>query len=123
MIPSTLERPGAAGFWLAVILTGIGAGIAAAALTQLLELIQHIMWAGSGLDLLSAAESASAWRHVLVLTGAGLVTGAGKIIRGQLTSSNGIEITAAIWFHAGRLPTLRTLGSALLSVLIVGMGV
>ncbi len=39
MIPSTLERPGAAGFWLAVILTGIGAGIAAAAaLTQLLEL-------------------------------------------------------------------------------------
>ncbi len=31
MIPSTLERSGAAGFWLAVILTGIGAGIAAAA--------------------------------------------------------------------------------------------
>jgi hypothetical protein len=38
-------------------------------------------------------------------------------------SGNGIDITAAIWFHAGRLPTLRTLGSALLSVLIVGMGV
>jgi chloride channel protein, CIC family len=58
-----------------------------------------------------------------VLVGAGLVTGAGQILLGHLTSSNGIEITAAIWFHAGRLPTLRTLGSALLSVLIVGMGV
>ena len=47
----------------------------------------------------------------------------GQIILRHLSSSNGIEITAAIWFHAGRLPTLRTLGSALLSVLIVGMGV
>jgi CIC family chloride channel protein len=122
MIPSTLARPGAAGFWLAVILTGVGTGVAAAALTQLLELVQHIMWAGSGIDLLGAAERASAWRHILALLGAGLLTGAGQIILGRL-SSNGIDITAAIWFHAGRLPTLRTLGSALLSVLVVGMGV
>jgi chloride channel protein, CIC family len=122
MIPSTLARPGAAGFWLAVILTGIGTGVAAAVLTQLLELVQRTMWAGSGVDLLSAAERASAWRHILVLLGAGLVTGAGQIILRHLSSSNGIEISAAIWFHAGRLPTLRTLGSALLSVLIVGMG-
>src|SRR6201992_4375039 len=28
-----------------------------------------------------------------------------------------------IWFYAGRMPALRTLGSAILSVLIVGMGV
>jgi chloride channel protein, CIC family len=123
MIPTTLARPGAASFWLAVILTGIGAGVAAAVLTELLELVQHTIWGGTGLDLLSAAERASAWRHLLVLLGAGLVTGAGQIILRRLTSSNGIEITAAIWFHAGRLPTLRTLGSALLSVLIVGMGV
>jgi CIC family chloride channel protein len=123
VIPSTLARPGAAGFWLAVILTGIGAGVAAALLTQLLELVQHTMWGGSGTDLLNAAQRASASRHILVLLGAGLVTGAGQLILRHLSSSNGIEITAAIWFHAGRLPTLRTLGSALLSVLIVGMGV
>jgi CIC family chloride channel protein len=36
-----------------------------------------------------------------------------------LSSANGIDITAAIWFYAGRL---RTLGSAVLSVVIVGMG-
>src|SRR5208283_330765 len=28
----------------------------------------------------------------------------------------------AIWFQAGRLPALRTLGSAVLSIVIVGMG-
>jgi H+/Cl- antiporter ClcA len=72
---------------------------------------------------LDAAEHAGAWRHVAVLVGAGLVTGAGQIILRQLSSGNGIDTTAAIWFHAGRMPALRTLGSAVLSVLIVGMGV
>ncbi len=122
-IPSTLARPGAAHFWIAVLLTGIGTGIAAAALTRLLELVQRLMWGGSGTNLLDAAEHASAWRHILVLLGAGLVTGAGQLILRQLSSGNGIDTTAAIWFHAGRMPALRTLGSALLSVVIVGMGV
>ena len=123
MIPSTLARSGAARFWLAVLLTGIGTGIAAAALTRLLEMVQHVMWNGPGTNLLEAAEHASAWRHILVLLGAGLVTGAGQIILKHLSSGNGIDTTAAIWFHAGRMPALRTLGSAVLSVVIVGMGV
>src|ERR1022692_1585045 len=123
MIPSTLARSGAARFWLAVSLTGIGTGVAAATLTRLLEMVQHVMWNGPGTNLLEAAEHASAWRHILVLLGAGLVTGAGQIILKRLSSGNGIDTTAAIWFHAGRMPALRTLGSALLSVVIVGMGV
>src|ERR1039457_4382468 len=122
MIPSTLARPGAAPFWLAVLLTGIGAGIAAAALTRLLEMVQHIMWNGSGANLLEAAERAGAWRHILVLLGACLVTRAGQIVLRTLSSGNGIDTTAAIWFHAGRMPAWRTLGSAILSVIIVGMG-
>lgn len=122
LIPSTLARPGAAPFWLAVSLTGIGAGVAAAALTRLLEMVQHIVWNGTGTNLLDAVEHAGAWRHILVLLGAGVVTGAGQIILRHLSSGNGIDTTAAIWFHAGRLPAWRTLGSALLSVIIVGMG-
>jgi CIC family chloride channel protein len=122
-IPSTLARPGAASFWLAVLLTGIGTGVAAAALTRLLEIVQRMVWGGSGTDLLHAAEQAGAWRHVLVLLGAGALTGAGQIILTRLSSGNGIDTTAAIWFHAGRMPAWRTLGSAVLSVVIVGMGV
>jgi H+/Cl- antiporter ClcA len=121
-IPSTLVYPGAARFWLAALLTGIGTGVAAAALTRLLEAVQRMMWGGSGTDLLDAPAHADVWRHILVLLGAGLVTGAGQMLLGQLSSGNGIDTTAAIWFHAGRLPALRTLGSAVLSVLIVGMG-
>jgi len=111
-IPSTLVRPGAARFWLAVLLTGVGTGIGAAALTRLLELVQHLAWSGSGTNILDAVEHAGVWRHILVLLGAGLVTGAGQLILKQLSSGNGIDTTAAIWFHAGRMPALRTLGSA-----------
>jgi H+/Cl- antiporter ClcA len=119
-IPATLTRPGAAGFWAAVLLTGAGAGIGAAVLTRLLQLVQHLVWPGP--DLLDAAAQAGAWRHVVVLLGAGLLTGAGQIILHRLSSANGIDISEAISLYAGRLPPWRTLGSALLSVLLVGMG-
>ena len=105
------------------MLTGAGTGVAAAALTRLLEVVQRFAWNGSGADLLDAAKRAGAWRHVLVLLGAGLITGAGQMVLKRLSSGNGIDTTAAIWFHAGRMPAWRTLGSALLSVVIVGMGV
>jgi H+/Cl- antiporter ClcA len=122
MIPPLLARRSAAGFWLAVLLTGVGTGLGAAALTGLLELTQHSIWGGNGLDLLQAATLAPPWLHLAALLGAGLVTGAGQFLLTRLSSANSIDITAAIWFQAGRLPPLRTLGSAVLSVLIVGMG-
>src|SRR5579859_1632775 len=112
MISSTLAQPGAGRFWLAILLTGAGTGVAAAALTRLLEVVQQLAWKGNGHDLLSAAEQASPERHILVLLGAGLVTGLGQILLKRLSSGNGIEITEAIWFHAGRLPAIRTVGSA-----------
>ncbi len=123
MIAPILARRDSAGFWLAVVLTGLGTGLGAAALTELLELVQHTLWSGSGVDLLDAASRSPWWWHIVVLLGAGVLTGAGQLILVRMSSANGIDISAAIWFHAGRLPTVRTLGSAILSVLIVGMGV
>jgi H+/Cl- antiporter ClcA len=81
------------------------------------------VWGGGGVDLLDAAAQAPAWWHVAVLVAAGVLTGLGQLLLVRLPSANGIAITAAIWFHAGRLPALRTLGSAVLSILLVGMGV
>ena len=115
--------PNAGGlFWLAIVLTGLGTGASAAALTLILQAVQHFMWPDPGATLLDAAARATPWRHILVLLGAGLVTGAGQIVLVRLTSSNSIDITEAIRFSAGRLPALRTLGSAVLSVVVVGMG-
>jgi chloride channel protein, CIC family len=119
-IPPTLLSKGAMGFWMAVVLTGTGAGVGAVVLTALLEQVQHFMWPGR--DLIDAATHADAWRHVVVLSSAGALTGVGQIILRHLTSGNGIDITEAISEFAGRLPALRTLGSAVLSILVVGMG-
>jgi CIC family chloride channel protein len=122
MIGPILARRAAARFWLAVIVTGLGTGLGAAALTGLLEWVQHNLWPGAGIDLLDAATRAAPWRHLVILLGAGLLTGIGQFLLGRLPSTNSIDISAAIWFHAGRLPGLRTLGSAVLSILVVGMG-
>lgn len=121
-IPSTLRQQGAASFWIALLFTGALTGVGAAALTQLLEAVQRWAWHGSGTDLLASAVRASPFRHVFVLVAAGVLTGVGQLILKRLSSGNGIDTTAAIWFHAGRLPALRTLGSAILSVVVVGMG-
>ena len=121
-IPATLTMPSAVRFWIAVILTGVGAGIAAALLSLVLSNVQSLVWPSPNANILDAATRAGVWRHVLALLGAGLLTGLGQLALVRLTSGNGIEITSAIWFSAGRLPPLRTLGSALLSVVIVGMG-
>ncbi len=119
-IPPTLTSPKAAYFWAAVLLSGVGAGIAAAVLTRLLFFVQQLFWPGP--DLLDAAARAVWWHHVLILLGAGVLTGLGQIVLRRLSSSNSIDITEALANFAGRLPPLRTLGSAVLSVVVVGMG-
>jgi len=121
-IPTTLARPGALRFWLAVCWIGTTTGLAAAALTRLLELVQRAAWRGSGTNILAAARQASGSRHLIVLIAAGILTGVGQVILKELSSGNGIDTTAAIWFFAGRMPALRTLGSAVLSIFAVAMG-
>jgi H+/Cl- antiporter ClcA len=119
-IPPTLATPHALRFWLAILSTGLATGIAAGCLTLLLEQVERLFWGGT--NVMSAAAAASASRHVWVLLGAGALTGGGQLLLQRLTSANGIDITEAIARHAGRLPAVRTLGSAVLSILVVGMG-
>jgi CIC family chloride channel protein len=111
----------APGFWLAVVVTGAGTGLGAAALMHLLYVVQHTLWPGAGMDLLDAAAQAGWPRHLAVLLGAGLLTSVGRVLLGRLPGTS-IDVTSAIWLHAGRLPALRSLGSAVLSVVVVGMG-
>jgi chloride channel protein, CIC family len=106
-----------------VLLTGVAAGLGAAVLTALFKGVQALAWGTSSPDaLLAAAAHASPERHLLLLFGAGVLTALGQWLLTRLASGNGIDITTAIWFQAGRLPALRTLGSAVLSIVIVGMG-
>jgi H+/Cl- antiporter ClcA len=122
-IPATLRQTGALRFWAAVVLTGAATGLSAILLTRLLQIVQRLMWGGSGTDLLRSVERTGLLRHFLILLAAGALTGIGQILLHRLSSANGIETTTAIWFYGGRLPVIRTLASAVLSVIVVGMGV
>jgi chloride channel protein, CIC family len=123
-VPATLRDPGAIRFWIAVVLTGLGAGLGAALLTRLFDIAQDLAWnAADPTALLEAAWRASPQRHVGLLLAAGLATSVSAWLLTRLTSGNSIDVTAAIWFQAGRMPAWRTLCTAVVSILIVAMGV
>lgn len=122
-IPATLRQRGALRFWSAALVIGASTGLIAAGLTRLLGVVQRFVWRASPTDsLLDAVSRASALYRIAVLSGAGALTGLGQVLLSRLSSGNGIDVTEAIAFRAGRLPRLRTLGSAVLSVVIVAMG-
>jgi CIC family chloride channel protein len=123
-VPATLRDPGAIPFWIAVVLTGLCAGLGAALLTLLFDAAQELAWGAAGPSALpQAARQASPQRHLGLLLGAGLAISVSQWLLTRLTSGNSIDVTAAIWFQAGRMPAWRTLGTAVLSILIVAMGV
>jgi hypothetical protein len=105
-IPTTLLEPGSLRFWSAALITGIGAGVCAILLTRLLEIVQHLAWAGSGTHILEAAMHADSWRRILVLLSVGILVVVGHLVLSRLSSGNGIDITTAIWFSAGRMPAV-----------------
>jgi H+/Cl- antiporter ClcA len=122
-VPYSLTQPGAPKFWGAVVIIAVGTGLSAAILTAIVIAVQNLLWPDAHHSILDAARSVSASHHIAILLAAGALTGLGQLVLVRLTSGNGIDITEAIWFTAGRLPKFRTLGSALLSVVLVGMGV
>ncbi|HEY2517514.1 MAG TPA: chloride channel protein, partial [Polyangiaceae bacterium] len=122
-IPATLGHEGAVRFWLAALALGVGTGLGSVAFARLLAFAQQAAWGPTpGGSLLEGVLQASPLHRVTVLCTAGALVGAGQLLLSQLTRGNGIDVTNAILFHAGRLPKLRTLVSATLSVVVVAMG-
>src|ERR1700722_13678230 len=123
-VPATLRDPGGIRFWIAIVLTGLCAGLGAALLTVLFDVAQELAWgAADPAALFEAARQASPERHLGLLLAAGLATSVSQWLLTRLTSGNSIDVTAAIWFQAGRMPPGRTRGTAVQSIVIVAMGV
>lgn len=108
-------------FWVVVVLTGVGAGVAGGALMLLLYLVQHLSFGYTEETFLQGVEQASAARRVLVLAIAGLLAGAGWwLLRSVLGPSRGVS--EAVWNAGGRMPLIRTALDGVLQIVIVGMG-
>lgn len=121
--PATARTPGAVAFWIAVALIGLGAGVGAAGFSKLLFAVQALAWPSPSGDLIDAGATAGLARHVGVLLAAGVLVSAVHYALSRLPVAGGVEITSAIWFHAGRLPALAATIGALLSAVTVAMGV
>lgn len=108
-------------FWALIVLTGVAAGLGAAGLMLLLRAVQHLAWSYTAGDFLQGAERSGARHRVLVLMLAGVVAGGGWYVL-RRTTRESFGLTTAIWQHQGTLAFWRTLGNAVLSIVIVGLG-
>ncbi|MDA8350043.1 MAG: chloride channel protein [Pseudomonadota bacterium] len=88
----------------------------------LLVLVQHWSYVYRSGDFQHAAELVSPWRHIWIMVTAGvLATGTVWLLKRYFRGRNS-DVPKAIWFRSGRLPFVRTIIEALLSMTIVGMG-
>jgi chloride channel protein, CIC family len=107
-------------FWALVTIVGVAAGLAGAALLELLRLVQHAAWSYHAGAFLDAVERASADRRVLVLLIGGVFAGASAIALARL--GRGGEVSEAIWLRGSRLPLWANLARAVESIVIVALG-
>ena len=109
-------------FWLVLVATGVAAGLFGAGLMYLLFTVEHLAFGYHTGDLESGARHASDLRRLVSLLIAGVVGGVGWYLLRRYTAGQKAEIDDAIWNGDGRLSFPRSLGTSLLSELVIGMG-
>ena len=109
-------------FWVLVVATGVLAGLAGAALMALLYAAAHLTYGSGTESFLVAVERVGASHRVVALAVAGVVAGVGWWLLRWWMGPGGSEVSTALWRDEGHLPLRRSLGTAALSVVIVGMG-
>ena len=122
--PNLVEDSGIfpAKFWLLVVLTGAGAGLAGSGLMRLLYVVQHASWNYAAGSFLAAVTRATPLHRFLVLVTAGLIAGVGRRLVRHSQKGHAGDLTEALAKRAGEMPTLPTFAGALVSIVIVGMG-
>ena len=112
-------------FWAVIVATGAGAGLAGALLMRLLYAAERIAWKDGTEqgDFLAVVQHATAGRRVAILVAAGILAGVGrKVLMLRRAKGHGGDLSQAIWKGSGRMPFLQTLGSSILSILVVALG-
>jgi len=110
-------------FWALVLAIGVGAGLAGAALMELLRAVQRLAWRPAGATFVDAVRAAPAARHLAVLALAGALARAGVLLARRLARGHGAaETTEALWLHDGVLRLPASLARGVTSIVAVAMG-
>jgi CIC family chloride channel protein len=106
-------------FWALVVLIGVGAGLAGAALIELLRAVQHLAWSYHSGPFLDAVQHASDARRVLILLLGGAVAALGAVALAGRESS---DVSEALWLRRAHLPLLTSLARGVHSIVVVALG-
>jgi chloride channel protein, CIC family len=125
------EQPNASGdgdapltpvFWLAVGLTGVAAGLLGVVMMLLLHVVEVVAFGGGAGRFAAVVAAASAARRVGVLVVAGVVGGVGWLVLRRLTPGESTDVDDEVWNGTGLLSFRRSLGTSVLSEVVVGAG-
>ena len=109
-------------FWAMVALTGVATGLVGGALMLLLVTVEHLAFGYDSGSLENGAEHASAVRRVVSLALAGAFGGLAWFLLRRYVPGRS-EVDEAVWAGDGTLSFRRSLGTSVISVIVVGMGV
>ena len=114
--------PLTAGFWAALVLTGVAAGLCGAGLIFVLRTVQHAAFGYHTGYFESAVVRADPLRRVAVLLIAGALAGPAWYLLRKATSGEHTEVDDAVWRSGSRLSPRRAIGTSLLSEFVIGAG-
>ncbi len=109
-------------FWAMLALTGVAAGLFGDLMMYLLFTVQHLAFGYHSGTLEAAAGHASGLRRITVLLIAGAAGGAGWYLLRRYTKGEKSELDDVVWGSRAHLSFRRSLGTSVLSELVIGMG-
>ena len=125
------EQPNAAGdgdaaltarFWVALVMTGVAAGLFGAFMMYVLFNVEHLAFNFSHGSFQDAVERSSNLRRITSLLVAAAIGGPAWYLLRRYTPGEKSEVDDAIWTGDGRVSFRRCLGTGLISELVIGMG-
>lgn len=108
-------------FWVLVVLTGIAAGVLADLMMSVLFHVEHAAYGYHSGAFMTAVDAVSGRRRVLLLLLAGAVGGIGWYVLRRVVPGRS-EIDDALWSGRGELSLRRSLGTSVLSEVVIGLG-
>ena len=109
-------------FWVMVVLTGIAAGLLGVLMMAILFNVQYAAFGYHSGSFQHGVEQAPAARRVASLLIAGGFGGIGWFLLRRYTSGQPSEIDESLWHGDGQLSFRRSLGSSVISEVVIGMG-
>jgi CIC family chloride channel protein len=116
------EAPLTVRFWVAVLLTGVAAGLFGDLMMLVLFSVEHFVFGYSTGPFEAAVERSGDLRRVAALLAAGAAGGVLWYLLRRFAEGEKSEVDDSIWKGDGRLSFRRCFGTGLISELVVGMG-